>query len=150
MPVSRAFAAAQVRRFINYSGFDGSKDGIDELVQAFAECCETEQRVKAVADYLIRTITDFAPKPGHIHQTAEIIAQRERVREEAPSPYTMPGDFEGSLTDGMTREAEERWKKIAETPGDRPHDKAKRELACGILEDLYRRNPNRKRQEVTS
>jgi len=148
MPVSRAFAAAQVRRFINYSGFDGSKEGIDELVHAFAECCETEQRVKAVADYLIRTITDFAPKPGHIHQAAEVVAQQQRVREEAPSPYRMPGEFDGSLTDGMTPVEEENWKRIAETLGERPHEKANREMARAILEDFYRRNPGRKPQEV--
>jgi len=89
MPISRTFAAAQLKRFSKHPGFDGEKAPQLELIKALEDSCDQDEQVRNLIEYLMRTIT-FAPLPANIHQAAEAVAESRRYEGDTPSPKKPP------------------------------------------------------------
>jgi hypothetical protein len=142
MPTSEKFIKSQLKMFVEHPRFP-DEFGQKLLVRAFEEACETDEDVRAIAEHLLR-ISEFAPLPANVYKAAEHLAQQRAALQDSPSPYARPGEHDGSLVDGMTEEDIMRWNEIAARPGDRPWQKANRELAKGILQTFYERHPERK------
>jgi hypothetical protein len=108
--ISKRFAAEQIRRFASHPNFP-DPIGQADLLKAFESVCDRDEQVRDIADYLNRTLI-FAPLPANVYQAAEALAEQRRY-DNGPRIFDEPGETGGWLTDAMTEEDYERWKKKA-------------------------------------
>ena len=120
MAANKALVRSQVLRFRSFPNFP-DEAGQLVLIRAFSKACETDEQVRSVADHLENTV-HFSPLPADIHEAAEAVANRNRYQS-TPTFHDTPGEFYGTLTDGMSEADAERWKQIAEN-GKTKHSRA--------------------------
>ena len=84
---------------------------------------------------------EFCPIPAVIYRAAEELAQRRRAQEEAPSPYSSPGETEWHLAREMDEEQVARWTRLYEI-GNRKQKEAAKQIL-----DLHHRFEAEKRSK---
>lgn len=135
MPIARDLAEELIRRLKGMPNYPGEWTPLEEqMILTLAESARDKAHAETLVTRLM-TSQRFAPMPCDIRELA--VADADRSRIDAPSPYDEPGYSDGSLTDSMTLDDVARWQALAA----RTKHKATKDVALGMIADFYRRHP---------